>query len=117
VQHCSAGPIFYIFTFLAFVSHNRPRTNGLCRTESRAWPGQPILIPRGGPRPWGSYQRWTAERHANQHFRWSRDTVSATGWGESLGLGSGFGSGPTHEGSPELSWRGYSEAANRSAIP
>jgi hypothetical protein len=31
--------------------------NGLsCTKESRAWPGHPILIPRGGPRPWGSYQ-------------------------------------------------------------
>jgi hypothetical protein len=31
--------------------------NGLCRTkESRAWPGTPILIHRGGRRPWGSYQ-------------------------------------------------------------
>jgi hypothetical protein len=30
---------------------------GLCRTkQSRAPPGRPILIPRGGPRPWGSYQ-------------------------------------------------------------
>jgi hypothetical protein len=27
------------------------------------------------------YQRWTAERCAKQHFRWSRDTVSATGMG------------------------------------
>jgi hypothetical protein len=39
------------------------------------------------------------------------------GWGESLGSGSGFGAGPPHEGSPELSWRGCSEAAKRSAIP
>ena len=27
------------------------------------------------------YQRWTADRHANQHFRWSCDTVSPTGMG------------------------------------
>jgi hypothetical protein len=27
------------------------------------------------------YQRWTAERCAKQPFRWSRDTVSATGMG------------------------------------
>src|SRR5512132_1374466 len=42
----------------------------------------PILIPRGGPRPWGSYQRWTAERCANAHLCRSRRSVSATGWGE-----------------------------------
>ena len=40
--------------------------------ESRAWPGPPILIRRGGHKPWGSYQRWTAERCAIRPFRSSR---------------------------------------------
>jgi hypothetical protein len=43
--------------------------------------GGPIFIPRGGPRPWGSYQRWTAERRAIQPFRWSHDSVSPTRMG------------------------------------
>jgi hypothetical protein len=52
--------------------------NGLCRTkESRARPGRPILIPRGGPRPWGSYQLNAGNRCADGRFRRSRATVGA----------------------------------------
>jgi hypothetical protein len=52
--------------------------NGLCRTkESRAWPGTPILIPRGGPRPWRSYQLNAGNRCADRPFRRSRATVGA----------------------------------------
>jgi len=57
----------------------RPRLsliNGLTRTkESRAWPGHPILIPRGGHRPWGSYQQSTGNRCAEGRFSRSRSTV------------------------------------------
>jgi hypothetical protein len=55
---------------------------GSAAPRSRAWPGPPILIPRGGPRPWGSYQRSTVERCPNRPFRWSCDSVSPTrmGW-------------------------------------
>jgi hypothetical protein len=50
--------------------------NGLsCTKESRAWPGHPILIPRGGPRPCGSYQQNTGNRCANRRSRRSRSTV------------------------------------------
>jgi hypothetical protein len=43
--------------------------------------GHPILIPRGGPRPWGSYQRWTAERCAIPHRRRPCRSVNGTGMG------------------------------------
>jgi hypothetical protein len=36
---------------------------------------RPILIPRGGPRPWGSYQQSRAHRYATQRFRRSGSTV------------------------------------------
>jgi hypothetical protein len=43
--------------------------NGLCRTkESRAWPGHPILIPRGGHKPWRSYQLNAGNRCADGRF-------------------------------------------------
>src|SRR5512132_2370906 len=57
--------------------------NGLCRTkESRAWPGHPILIPRGGPRPWEAYQRSTAKRCAIKRARRPRGSVSTVGMGQ-----------------------------------
>src|SRR5512132_1633549 len=59
----------------------RVATGSAAPTRAELGRAHPILIPRGGPRPWGSYQRWTAERHANQHFRWSCDSVSPTRMG------------------------------------
>ena len=43
--------------------------------ESRTRPGRPILIPRGGPRPWGSYQLNAGNRCAKRRSRRSRSTV------------------------------------------
>jgi hypothetical protein len=37
----------------------------------------PILIPRGGPRPWGSYQQNAGNRCANGRIRRSRSTIVA----------------------------------------
>ncbi|MDF2744563.1 MAG: hypothetical protein K0S88_5941, partial [Actinomycetia bacterium] len=37
---------------------------------------RPILIPRGGPRPWGSYQQSRAKRCADQRFPRSPTSVS-----------------------------------------
>jgi hypothetical protein len=52
------------------------RLNGLCCTkESRAWPGPPILIPRGGHKPWRSYQQSRAYRYATLRFRRSPPSV------------------------------------------
>ena len=54
------------------------RINGLCRTkESRAWPGTPILIHRGGHRPWESYQLNAGNRCADRPFPRSPATVGA----------------------------------------
>src|SRR5215217_5832805 len=39
----------------------------------------PILIPRGGPRPWGSYQLNAGNRCADRHSCRSRPTVRAKG--------------------------------------
>jgi hypothetical protein len=38
------------------LNENRPCTNWLCRTRAELGRAGPILIPRGGPRPWESYQ-------------------------------------------------------------
>jgi hypothetical protein len=60
------------------LKENRPCINGLYRTkESRTWPGTPILIYRGGHRPWGSYQQNVGNRCANGRIRRSRSTIVA----------------------------------------
>jgi hypothetical protein len=41
---------------------NRPCTNGLCRTRTELGQAGPILIPRGGPRPWRSYRNAFSRR-------------------------------------------------------
>src|SRR4029453_12652313 len=67
--------------------------NGVCCTkESRAWPGHPILIPRGGPRPCGSDRKITALTGVGGSSRRSRLWVgmwlegwSGCCWGEGDG--------------------------------
>ena len=49
--------------------------NGLCRTRAELGRVGPILIPRGGPRPWGSYQQSRARRCAERRFPRSLPTV------------------------------------------
>jgi hypothetical protein len=55
------------------LKRNRPCTRALPR-ESRAWPGPPILIRRGGHKPWGSYQ--ACSRHVVNAAR-AREASSA----------------------------------------
>ena len=57
--------------------HPHRGVGGLQVLESRAWPGHPILIPRGGPRPWRSYQLSRAKRCAYQRF--PRSSLSVRG--------------------------------------
>jgi hypothetical protein len=61
-----------------------PASQRLCRTkESRARPGPPILIPRGGPRPWGSYQQSRAFQQSSAYrcatLRLCRSCVTVRG--------------------------------------
>jgi hypothetical protein len=49
----------------------------LLHQGKRSWPGTPILIPRGGHMPCGSYQLNAGNRCADCAFRRSRPTVGA----------------------------------------
>src|SRR5215216_2319107 len=47
--------------------------------ESRAWPGPPILIRRGGHKPWEAYQGSRAKRCADRRFPRSPASVRSEG--------------------------------------
>src|SRR4029453_11115397 len=52
-------------------------TGSLAPRKAELGRPRPILIPRGGPRPWRSYQLNAGNRCADRPFRRSRSTVAA----------------------------------------